>query len=104
MDDIFLFKLLAQEVAIEKGMLLSFLPKPIEEAGGSGLHVNFSFNDGSGNNCIGDAQSATKLSSLGEQCVAGLMHHHKGLAGILAPTVNSYDRLAPASLSGYWRN
>jgi glutamine synthetase len=32
------------------------------------------------------------------------MHHHRGMAGLVAPTVNSYQRLQPASLSGYWRN
>jgi glutamine synthetase len=32
------------------------------------------------------------------------MHHHKGLAGLVAPTTNSYQRLQPGSLSGYWRN
>jgi len=32
------------------------------------------------------------------------LHHHRALAGLLAPTVNSYRRLQPATLSGYWRN
>ncbi len=103
-DDIFLFRLLAREVAIEQGVLLSFMPKPIAEAGGSGVHFNFSFNDNNGNNVVGDASSEINLSELGRQCVAGLMRHHKGLAGLLAPTVNSYSRLQPASLSGYWCN
>ena len=32
------------------------------------------------------------------------MHHHRGMAGLVAPIVNSYDRLKPSSMSGYWRN
>jgi len=36
--------------------------------------------------------------------VAGLLHHHESLAGVLAANVNSYDRLTPASMAGYWRN
>jgi glutamine synthetase len=36
--------------------------------------------------------------------VSGWLHHHKGLAGLLAPTVGSYLRLQPASMSGYWCN
>jgi glutamine synthetase len=32
------------------------------------------------------------------------MHHHRGMAGLIAPIVNSYDRLKPASMSGYWCN
>ena len=38
------------------------------------------------------------------QAVAGLVHHHEAMAGLLAPTVNSYDRLGPASMAGYWAN
>ncbi len=103
-DDIFLFRLMAREVAIEHGVLLTFMPKPILTAGGSGVHINFSLNDRKGNNIIGDAKDETRISEIGQRCVAGLMHHHKGLAGILAPIENSYHRLQPASLSGYWRN
>jgi glutamine synthetase len=32
------------------------------------------------------------------------MHHHPALAGLLAPSANSYQRLQPASLSGFWQN
>lgn len=39
------------------------------------------------------------LSKLCKQAIAGLIQHHEGLAGIMAPTVNSYRRLQPASLS-----
>ncbi len=92
---------MAREVAAEKGLILTFLPKPIPERGGSGLHVNFSFTDKDGKNAVGPEG---RLSNLAEGCVAGLMHHHEGLAGVLAGTVNSYDRLTPASMAGYWCN
>ncbi|MDB0044806.1 glutamine synthetase, partial [Planktomarina temperata] len=39
-----------------------------------------------------------------QHCIAGLIHHHEALAGLLAVTVNSYDRLAAGSLAGYWAN
>nr|MBX2886264.1 hypothetical protein [Granulosicoccus sp.] len=61
-DDSFLFRLLAREVAFEQGVLLTFMPKPIAEAGGSGVHFNFSFQDSAGKNVVGDAGSADKLS------------------------------------------
>ena len=32
------------------------------------------------------------------------MHHHRSMSALLAPTVNSYRRLRPASLAGYWAN
>ncbi|MFT5113845.1 MAG: glutamine synthetase [Parasphingorhabdus sp.] len=105
-DDNFLFRLMAREVAHEHGVVLTFLPKPIATTGGSGIHVNFSFTNKDGNNVIanGDHGGPDHMNDLSRGCVAGLMHHHKGMAGLLAPTTNSYDRLQPASLSGYWRN
>ena len=100
-DDAFLFRLMARELAFEKGYILTFMPKPIPERGGSGLHVNFSFVDAKGRNVI--APDGT-LSDLAGQAVGGLVHHHEAMAGLLAPTVNSYDRLGPASMAGYWAN
>ena len=100
-DNAFLARTLAKEVAAEMGLILTFLPKPIPERGGSGVHVNFSFNDEAGNNVV--APDGT-LSNVAQGCVAGLMHHHEGLAGALAHTVNSYDRLAMGSMAGYWCN
>ena len=44
------------------------------------------------------------MSQLARDCIAGWMRHHKGLAALIAPSANSYDRLQPASLSGYWCN
>ena len=43
-----LFRQMAREVALEHGILLTFLPKPILEKGGSGLHFNLSFADKAG--------------------------------------------------------
>jgi len=105
-DDIVLFRLMAREIALEHGILLSFMPKPIAEAGGSGLHINFSFSDVEGRNALahGDKGGPDHMNDLARGCVAGLMHHHKALAGLIAPTANSYQRLQPASLSGYWQN
>ena len=100
-DNAFLFRTMAREVAAEMGLLLTFLPKPIPDRGGSGLHINFSFADPQGANVIAPDG---KLSEVARSCVAGLMRHHEGLAGLLAMTVNSYDRLGPASMAGYWAN
>jgi glutamine synthetase len=105
-DDIVLFRQMAREVALDHGVILSFLPKPIEEAGGSGLHVNFSFVDKDGKNALASDSGggAEHMNDLARGCVAGLVHHHKGLSGLLAPSAMSYKRLQPASLSGYWQN
>lgn len=103
-DNHFLFTLMAKEVALEHGIVLTCLPKPFPNKGGSGTHVNFSFLDKKGKNAIGDPGDADKMTKLAKGCVAGLMRHHRGMAGLIAPIVNSYARLRPASMSGYWCN
>ena len=103
-DDIFLFRTMARELLYRQGYLLSFLPAPLAGKGGSGLHVNISFKDRQGRNLLADATGPGKLSSLVKGCISGLLAHHEGLGGLLAPTENSYTRLKPGSLCGYWAN
>ncbi len=105
-DDIVLFRQMAREIALSYGILLTFLPKPITDVGGSGMHINFSFTDKDGNNALASDEvgNPDALNDLARNCAAGLVHHHKGLAGLIAPTAGSYLRLQPASLSGYWQN
>lgn len=103
-DNAFLLRLCAREVAAEMGLLLSFMPKPHPEMGGSGFHVNFSMNDTHGNNALADPTAKDGLADITKSAVAGLMKHHEALAALLAPTSNSFRRLQPASMSGYWAN
>lgn len=103
-DEAFLFKVLAREVAHRHGLLLTFLGKPLGDRGGSGLHVNISFEDVNGDNALNDETAEDGLSKLAHQAIGGLMAHHRGMTALLAPTVNAYKRLRPGQLSGYWNN
>lgn len=103
-DDAFLFRQMAREVLLRKGYLLSFLPKPFADKSGSGLHFNLSFRDPGGRNVFADDVAGGTLSATMQGAIAGLLHHHEALAALLAPLTQSYARLAPASLSGYWAN
>ena len=103
-DDVFLFRQMAREVLYQRGFLLSFMPKPIPGLSGSGLHVNFSLRDERGNNAFAPRGANGELPALMQQCIGGCLDHHEAMAGLLAPIVNSYQRLKPASLSGYWAN
>jgi glutamine synthetase len=102
-DDVLLFKLMARELAARKGLLLTFIGKPFADRGGNGFHVNLSL-EKDGNNAMHDSSQAGGLSDLAKSCIAGLIHHHEGMAAICAPTVNAYKRLRPAQLAGYWAN
>ncbi len=103
-DDAFLFKVLAKEIAAERGILLTFMGKPISDRGGSGIHVNLSLSDSDGNNAFHENSADDGLSQLCKQAIAGMLEHHVGMSALLAPTVNAYKRLQPGSLCGYWAN
>jgi glutamine synthetase len=105
-DSVVLFRQMAREIALDHGIILTFLPKPITGKGGSGLHVNLSFSDAQGRNAVasGERGDPAALTDLARGCIAGWMAHHRGLAGLVAPNPLSYARLQPASLSGYWCN
>jgi glutamine synthetase len=103
-DNIFLFKLMARELAARHNLLLTYIGKPFADRGGSGFHVNLSLQDAQGNNAMHDPSAPDGLSRLAHQCIAGMIAHHEGMAGLCAPTVNAYKRLRPAQLAGYWAN
>ena len=103
-DAAFLFKVLAREIAHRHGLLLTFLGKPLGDRGGSGLHVNVSVADADGNNALNDEAADDGLSEVARRMIAGMLEHHEGLTGLLAPTVNAYKRLGPGTLTGYWAN
>jgi glutamine synthetase len=103
-DDAFLFKVMAREVAARRGYLLAFMGKPITDRGGSGIHVNFSLADAEGSNGLSDDTAPDGLSPLARRCIAGIVSDHASMTAIVAPTVNAYKRLKPASLNGYYAN
>lgn len=103
-DDYFLFRQMAREVLFRRGFLLSFMPKPIPDIAGTGMHINLSMRQGNSKNAFAGGTGENALSDLVSGSIAGLLHHHEALGAIMAPTVNSYERLQPASLSGYWAN
>lgn len=103
-DDVFLFKVMARELAARRGLLLTFIGKPFADRGGSGFHVNLSLDDAHGANALNDPAAADGLSTLARQAIAGMIAHFESSAGICAPTVNAYKRLRPGQLAGFWAN
>lgn len=93
-DRYMLFKMTAQAVTAQHGMVFSGMPKPFAHAPGSGLHFHLSITDAQGRAVFSDHQDPHGLSIQGRQFVAGLLHHAPALAAVCAPTVNSYKRLA----------
>ena len=93
------------ELAAHKGYCITYMGRPNAAMVGSGLHINFSLVPvGGGTNAFDEAGAEYGLSSLARQCLGGLIAHHEGLAVMSAPTVNSYKRLVPGIIAGYWAN
>lgn len=103
-DNAFLFKVMARELAARRGLLWTFLGKPVVGRGGSGLHINVSLTGPDGSNAINDESDPDGLSTLARNLIGGLLTHHRGLAGVCAPNVTAYKRLRPGMLAGYWAN
>ena len=72
----------AKRIAERHGLHATFMPKPLEDQAGSGLHVYVA---------LGDVDEAVRLHA-----VAGLLEHAPGFTAICNPTVNSYKRLVAA--------
>jgi glutamine synthetase len=76
-------------------MLVSFMPKPLEDAPGSGLHVSQALVSlGSTIDAFSDRSDRYELSETAGQYIAGQLAHARGLSAVVAPLVNSYKRLA----------
>jgi len=103
-DDAFVFRLLIREIAERHGKLATFIGRPMNDRGGSGMHVNLSFRRNDGSNAFHDPNDPEGLSDLARRCIAGMLAHHTGIAAFMAPHVNAYKRLQPDMLNGYWAN
>jgi glutamine synthetase len=100
-DRFILFKMAASHIAEESGLIFSLMPKPFADRPGSGLHLHLSLSDAQGNAVMESKTDSHGLSTIGRECIAGILAHSPALAGFHAPSVNSYKRLVIGrSLSG----
>jgi glutamine synthetase len=93
-DSIMTFRLVVKEVAASQGVHATFMPKPLENVQGSGMHVHLSLFDGDENAFYSD-DDIYNLSPIAKQFMAGLLRHSAEITAITNQTVNSYKRLVP---------
>ena len=93
-DNLMMCKYIVKNVAREYGMTATFMPKPLFEDNGSGMHVHQSLWNGDTNLFFGEGGYAS-VSELGRHYIGGLIKHASALMAFCAPTVNSYRRLVP---------
>jgi glutamine synthetase len=93
-DKTMTYRLVVKEVARQKGVYATFMPKPIFGQNGSGMHVHQSlFKDGK--NAFHDPDDKYNLSDVAKHYIAGLMQHAPEITAVTNQWVNSYKRLVP---------
>ena len=96
-DAIISCKQALKAVALNHGLVATFLPKPISTINGSGMHLHQRLvRQGSGVNVFASQDDPEyNLSETGLQFIAGQLAHAHGTSAIVGPLVNSYKRLVP---------
>jgi glutamine synthetase len=94
-DNVLTLKYTVKAIAAQRGLIASFMPKPIYGINGSGMHCHQSLFDEQGCNLFFDDTDEYKLSGIGYGFIAGQLAHARAMTAVVAPTVNSYKRLVP---------
>ena len=93
-DKLMMFKYILKNVARRHGKTLTFMPKPIFQDNGSGMHGHQSLWKG-GEPLFFAETGYAGLSDIARWYIGGLLHHAPAILAFAAPTTNSYKRLVP---------
>jgi len=92
-DAVTTFRIAVKEAAHELGAYATFMPKPLEEHPGSGMHLHISLFEGE-RNAFHDSDGEQPLSAAGRAFLAGVLAHACELTAVTNQWINSYRRLA----------
>jgi glutamine synthetase len=93
-DQVTLYKYIVKSVAWAAGKTVTFMPKPIFEDNGSGMHTHQSLWNGD-EPLFYDETGYAGLSDMARWYIGGLLAHARAVLAFAAPTTNSYHRLVP---------
>jgi glutamine synthetase len=93
-DIVMTYRTAVKEIARQKGVYATFMPKPIKGENGSGMHVHQSLFKGDAN-AFFDGKDKYHLSKLGKSYIAGILTHAPEIVAVTNQWVNSYKRLVP---------
>jgi glutamine synthetase len=93
-DRLMLYKYVIKNIARRHNKTITFMPKPIFQDNGSGMHVHQSiWKDGE--SMMWDELGYAQLSDNARYYIGGILEHAGALLALCAPTTNSYKRLVP---------
>ncbi|MBX7160180.1 MAG: type I glutamate--ammonia ligase [Acidimicrobiia bacterium] len=93
-DSVMKYKYVVKNVAREAGKTATFMPKPIFQDNGSGMHCHQSL-WANGEPLFFDEAGYAGLSDMARWYIGGLLTHSAAVLAFAAPTTNSYKRLVP---------
>lgn len=94
-DAVMTYKMVVKEIAAKHGVYASFMPKPMADQPGSGMHVHVSLFTRDDRNAFFSAEDTDgyHLSEIAKQFIAGLLKYAPEYSLITNQHVNSYKRL-----------
>jgi glutamine synthetase len=92
-DKLLLYKYIVKNVAMRNDLIATFMPKPLFEDNGSGMHCHQSLWKDGEPLFFGDGYAC--LSEMALHYIGGILKHAPAVLAFCAPTTNSYRRLVP---------
>ena len=92
-DQLMWFKYVLKNVAYRNNHTVTFMPKPLFEDNGTGMHTHISIWKGDQPLFAGDKYAGVSQEAL--YAIGGILKHCKALCAFTNPTTNSYKRLVP---------
>jgi glutamine synthetase len=89
-DNLQTFKTVVKAIASRNGLFASFMPKPLPDKPGNGMHINLSLYQ-DGKNIFSNADKGH--SKIAESFIAGILEKTPEITLFLNPLANSYERL-----------
>ncbi|HEU4388445.1 MAG TPA: type I glutamate--ammonia ligase [Blastocatellia bacterium] len=93
-DAVLWYKYCAKNTAKKHGKTATFMPKPLFQDNGSGMHTHQSLWKG-GKNLFYEKGGYADISKMCLNYIGGILKHAPALCALIAPTTNSYRRLVP---------
>ena len=92
-DQLMWFKYVLKNVAYRHGYTVTFMPKPLFQDNGTGMHTHLSIWNEGKTLFAGDKYAGVSQEAL--YAIGGILKHCKALCAFTNPTTNSYKRLVP---------